>query len=551
MDPEEISLAGDTTLGDEPIAVRTLDVPDSENYPDDVSSLCSRSHLGGAVPPPISSVGLDAVKQAPPGSSRSLGRKGFFGGASYAHQIMFQTHSKSSHSSSRIQSPQKEPDIGQSMTDGVLRMIVTDTYQDEDEPSLMASVGVEAAMEGPQRKKRGCPMKCCAAYIPNWIANESSTMKNIILVSTILLVGSLIILVAALASMSGGGGSSDNEPKAITGAPTVPTAPTGTDEQTPPSGPIFIDDSSPLDPLDPTDPSDPMESSSSRTTFYIGADRFQDSELAPQKLGQLPHTDEGGEFMVHLGDWNKIDENPECDEEAYSDMFNVLGQSSVPVYLLPGESESAECEDASTAMSSWRYYFTEFPLQFWDKPPFKVARQDDRPEQFAFVLRQVLYVGVNVVGETGKWVPEGEEEDWAERTEAAWSWVQENVATYRSDLEAMVIFANSGPYETDLTDEKFYEPLMTVMQNSAETSNDFTDLAVLLIVKGESSMESYSVTPNFEEVRDLTVAKVQGRFWPPMRVIFDTDLNSVRINQANWFDRLSAPATARNAGDDR
>lgn len=170
------------------------------------------------------------------------------------------------------------------------------------------------------------------------------------------------------------------------------------------------------------------------------------------------------EFMVHLGDVFKRppvkrpangapapsgaaksalppmpDQMPS--ELEYRETADLLTTGNeIPTWIIPGDNEWNDLEDPVLAWKWWQKYYARFEERF--QPQWKTQRQPERPENFAFVRKGVLFVGVNVVG--GRIHDPAE---WRVRLPQSAAWIKQVLdQPASSDLRAAVIFAQANPF---------------------------------------------------------------------------------------------------------
>jgi hypothetical protein len=145
----------------------------------------------------------------------------------------------------------------------------------------------------------------------------------------------------------------------------------------------------------------------------------------------------GNPFMVHLGN---IQESKVtlCQSSRYSDVAEMLKNSPMPMFVLPGEEDWSNCPDPNAAWNSWSESFSYFDSNF--NKPFPVQRSVDRTENFAFVNQGVLFIGVHVVN--GRIVDEIDQEA---RNAANFDWIFKRVNESQNDVRAIVVFGNARP----------------------------------------------------------------------------------------------------------
>lgn len=192
------------------------------------------------------------------------------------------------------------------------------------------------------------------------------------------------------------------------------------------------------------------------------------------------------EFMVHLGDVFKMPlvKKPEADatnpvkksgpaeplppdqmptEAEYRWTADVLTVSNaIPTWFIPGDNEWNDLEDPAQGWQWWQKYYSRFEERF--QPPWKTERQTERPENFAFVRKGVVFIGINLVG--GR-VHDASE--WLLRLPQDAVWIEDVLARPSiADVRAAVIFCQANPFvlKPGDTKEKF-KPFIAPFRQSA------------------------------------------------------------------------------------
>lgn len=141
-------------------------------------------------------------------------------------------------------------------------------------------------------------------------------------------------------------------------------------------------------------------------------------------------------FMVHVGDIKSG--AAACDQAVYLKVAGFLHALTVPTFIIPGDNEWNDCTDPDTAWGYWTTSFGRFE-SFWPTAPV-VARQAAHDENFAWVERGVLFVGINLVG--GR-VHDAAE--WSTRLADNAAWIDTQLALHGASSYAMVLFAHAEP----------------------------------------------------------------------------------------------------------
>lgn len=175
-----------------------------------------------------------------------------------------------------------------------------------------------------------------------------------------------------------------------------------------------------------------------RVTFSVMGDipyTVEEADLLKEQVAGLP---DESEFLVHVGDI-KPGFFP-CLNLMYQGVADSLKESDVPVFIIPGDNEWNDCPRPEAGKAHWRRNFASFE-KHWDHD-FEVSRQDDYPENFAFVHQRVLFIGINLLG--GRVL---DQDEWDARLEADADWVQSQVETRHAEADHLVLYAHAGPSE--------------------------------------------------------------------------------------------------------
>lgn len=117
---------------------------------------------------------------------------------------------------------------------------------------------------------------------------------------------------------------------------------------------------------------------------------------------------------------------------------DILKQSAKPVFIIPGDNEWNDCEVPTEAWKHWEKYFMNFEQNFTH--PFTIMRQEKRKENFAFVYKQTLVVGINNVG--GRIHDTAE---WNLRLTDNANWIDDLLTQYKNEVHSAVIFGHAKP----------------------------------------------------------------------------------------------------------
>ncbi|QDV24640.1 GDSL-type esterase/lipase family protein [Aureliella helgolandensis] len=164
------------------------------------------------------------------------------------------------------------------------------------------------------------------------------------------------------------------------------------------------------------------------------------AEQALKKYIELENEDSSSRFLVHCGDivTGKVKDWPEAQYESVAELLTT--GNHLPTFIVPGDNEWNDQVDPDRHWGYWTNHFLKFDER-WPLPAgtAEVQRQTVRPENFAFLMHHVLFVGINKVG--GK---VHDREEWEKRLEQNGEWVSQQLATYRNEVHSAVIFAQAS-----------------------------------------------------------------------------------------------------------
>lgn len=109
----------------------------------------------------------------------------------------------------------------------------------------------------------------------------------------------------------------------------------------------------------------------------------------------LVNQDGKSEFLVHLGDV-VTGSKKQWPEAQYATVANILKRSKRPVFVVLGDNEWNDLDNPSEGLEFWNRQLRDFDQHFSNKP--SIEKQKVRPENFAFVSKGVLVIGLNIVG---------------------------------------------------------------------------------------------------------------------------------------------------------
>ncbi len=254
------------------------------------------------------------------------------------------------------------------------------------------------------------------------------------------------------------GGGKQSSDSGTTGVQTS----AGSEDPETTAGPDSDPTAGPTDTVDPsdTDPSTDATESDPSTTDATDTEADTESEsesegdgpLVFSVIGDTPYEDEDtpallshiqqhnlsspSRFLVHVGDIKRG--APPCVASEYTDIRDILYGLDVPAFIIPGDNEWNDCDDPDAAWALWWQHLYQLE-QHWNPLP-AVERQPERLENFAFVDRGVLIIGINLVGGAVH-----DADEWALRFEQDVGWIAQQFAAHESEILAAVVFGHALP----------------------------------------------------------------------------------------------------------
>lgn len=150
----------------------------------------------------------------------------------------------------------------------------------------------------------------------------------------------------------------------------------------------------------------------------------------------LQHNAESdSEFMVHVGDINGYQR---CDALLYERMATRLKVLEVPTFVLVGDNEWNDCANPDEAWDLWFSVFAEFEKNWPDAP--EVEHQEGRRENFAWLDRGILLVGITLVG--GLVHDQGE---WNSFMDDGADWLETQLEAHGDGAEVLVFMVHANP----------------------------------------------------------------------------------------------------------
>lgn len=180
--------------------------------------------------------------------------------------------------------------------------------------------------------------------------------------------------------------------------------------------------------------------------FTVIGDVPYDDEQRTGLIGLVANhnTNSDTEFIVHVGDIKPG--AVACDEMVYQDVSEILSGFNIPTFIVMGDNEFNDCDDPEQGFAFWNQYF----LHFNEKWPFSypISYQEERSENFSWIQKKVLFIGINLVGSVVH-----DAEEWNTRLADDGNWIEQLMETNADTVEAVVVFGHAN--NVNIGPEKF------------------------------------------------------------------------------------------------
>ncbi len=270
------------------------------------------------------------------------------------------------------------------------------------------------------------------------------------------------------------------------------------------------------------DANTPDQIANSPVTFSVTGDvPYGSSEVAPFQQ-QIDEHDlySPSEFFIHVGDIKSGSES--CAEDRYRTVRDILKSSLVPAYIVPGDNETTDCSSPSQGWQYWVQYLLGLESNWTCSP--STSRQSGRQENFSFVYKGVLFLGINLVG--------GSNDSGIMQDDAAW--VSQHLQQQASQVRGAVVFAQAGPGGNRST---FFSPFDAAAQSFAKP---------ILYIHGDG--HSWMLDKPFSATNVTRVQVEQGGQELPVQVTATLDASNMFQFVRNPWDNNSQPVSRPPCG---
>lgn len=241
-------------------------------------------------------------------------------------------------------------------------------------------------------------------------------------------------------------------------------------------------------------------------TICVIADVPYDQEEAAALPGQIATQMDGCEFMVHLGDLFTGDTY--CELEDYHAIRDMMLESKVPTFVVMGDNEWNDCQRSmiDIGFERWMDNFLRFE-NYWNHN-FTVARQPGHQENFYFIHKRTLIIGLNVVGGRVH-----NSTEWSDRLRSEFEWTKSiiDLNLQMGNADGIIVLSHAKPSVNHL---QFTVPFRNYV------ARELQNKVPILYLHGDG--HSYVYTPHF--MRQPNMLRIQhegGTNEPILKILAD------------------------------
>jgi predicted phosphodiesterase len=248
-------------------------------------------------------------------------------------------------------------------------------------------------------------------------------------------------------------------------------------------------------------------------TFFAIGDAPYYEEQAKNLAIQMQNIPADADFIIHIGDMRNASIDYTCRRSEYEDVADTLKLSPIPVFIVLGDNDWNDCDNSDDAYGYWKDEFLGFESRHWNHN-FKITHQDDVEENFSFVHKGSLFMGLNMVGRSALG-----QSAWEERMTSQSNWVIQTVRDYRQEavpgMERVFLFGHANPRSKH---DSFFDPLKEFIRDELDNAVPF------LYLHGDEHEWLYA--PDFlNQESFLRIMVTGGTDEPPLKFVIDSSDN--------------------------
>lgn len=242
------------------------------------------------------------------------------------------------------------------------------------------------------------------------------------------------------------------------------------------------------------------------STFYAIGDVPYTNIQAEELTEQMTNIPTDADFVIHVGDLRSASHNSVCQRSDYTSVSSILRLSRVPVFVVLGDNDWNDCPNISQGWIFWQAEFNSFDGRYWNHT-LDVTRQPERTENFSFIHKGTLFIGLNIVG--GRVHNSSE---WETRLTEQVEWTMGLIREYNSPDRvgsAVVVFAHANPVAGH--HDAFFGPF------TAFIANELQNQLPILYLNGDKHQWLYEPS-FFDQPSFLRIMLTGGTDEPALRV---------------------------------
>lgn len=263
------------------------------------------------------------------------------------------------------------------------------------------------------------------------------------------------------------------------------------------------------------------------STFYAIGDVPYSSVQASELAVHMANIPDDADFVVHVGDLRHAGDNLQCVKSDYTSVSAIFQLSHAPVFVILGDNDWNDCPNPNQGLRMWNNEFLHFESRHWNHT-FDIVRQDGRPDNFSFVHKGTLFLGLNLVG--GRVLDATE---WATRLADQASWTIGRIHDYAQNqmlqgrTGRVVIFGHANPTNDHLS---FFHPLRIFIRDTLQNE------LPILYINGDKHEWLYEPS-FFNQPSFLRIMLTGGSSEPPLKVVVHADGDNHLTNETFTYDR--------------
>lgn len=175
-------------------------------------------------------------------------------------------------------------------------------------------------------------------------------------------------------------------------------------------------------------------------------------------------------------------------------------------------------------MRFWRQEFEGFDSKYWNHT-FDLQRQEGYSENFAFVHKRTLFIGLNLVGGSVH-----NAKEWTTRLTAEYEWTRELILNYKassSGVGRVVLFGHANP---KVRHNEFFVPLRRFVQT------ELNNTIPMLYLNGDKH-EWLHEDSFLDQESFLRIMLTGGSSEPPLKIMVQANGKVMPPNQTFLYDR--------------